>query len=278
MSLTDTHCHLDLPEFDRDREAVVERARLRGVSRIVLPALSLESSRRVVALSAEQAVIFAAVGVHPTDPPRSDDGLIESLQELAGAPKVVAIGEIGLDYYWVTDKALRSTQQAILERQLMLAGDVGLPVILHMREAGDADDGPCAHDLLGILDQWIKELRRKQHPLAERPGVLHSFAGTLSAAREAIALGFCIGVTGPVTYKNAAARRAVVSQLPLDRVLLETDSPFLSPVPHRGQRNEPAFLAHIADKIAEIQSRTVAEVAQVTENNAARLFAWGESA
>jgi len=277
LKFTDTHCHLDLQAFDADREAVIERASGAGVSRLIVPALDLPSSRRTVALAAADARVHAAIGVHPTEANGIEDDTLEELRQLAGDQRVVAIGEIGLDYYWVVETAARSRQCAALERLLALAQQVDRPVILHLREAGDARRGPCAADLLAILRGWLAGLRAEHHPLSHRPGVLHSFAGTLETALQAVDLGFCISVTGPVTYRNAAARRQVIWSLPLDRLLLETDSPFLSPIPHRGERNEPAFLIHIADKIAEIQSRTLPEVARVTEANAARLFAWGET-
>jgi TatD DNase family protein len=142
-----------------------------------------------------------------------------------------------------------------------------------MREEGDAWRGAASEDLLEILEDWQRGLHGK---LAERPGVLHSFNGNLETAEEALALNFYIGVTGPVTYKNADKKREIIRQLPLDRILIETDAPFLAPVPHRGKRNEPAYVLHIADKIAEIHSKSPAEVAALTTSNAARLFAWGD--
>ncbi len=277
LQFTDTHCHLDLPAFDPDREAVINRAQGAGVRRLVVPALDLPSSHRITRLAAEHAGVFAAIGIHPTEAGGLTDGAVGELRDLARNPKVVAIGEIGLDYFWVVEASARAQQRLALERQLNLARQVRLPVILHLREPGDTYDGPCAADLLAILGDWMGQLRGENHALALRPGVLHSFAGSQTVARQGIALGFSIGVTGPVTYKNATVRRQVFASLPLDRLLLETDAPFLAPVPHRGRRNEPAFIPDIADKIAEIQSRTLPEVAKVTEANAIRLFAWRES-
>lgn len=256
---------------------MLQRSRQSGVARLVVPAIDLPSCARIVKLAARNSGLFAAVGIHPTEASGVADSTLLSLHDLASDHSVVAIGEIGLDYYWVADPQARAHQRIVLQRQLELAARTALPVILHMREAADADDGPCARDLLAILGPWVQALRHAGHALADRPGVLHSFAGTAETAQQAISLGFFIGVTGPVTYKNAVTRRRLISQLALDRLLLETDSPFLAPVPHRGRRNEPAYVTHIADKIAEIQSRAVAEVAEVTEANAARLFAWGES-
>lgn len=277
LKFADTHCHLDLPAFDADREAVVDRAKGAGVHRILVPALDLASSHRITRLAANHSGVFAAIGIHPTEAAGLTDDAVEELGDLAQDPTVVAIGEIGLDYFWVAEASARAQQRLALERQLSLARQVRLPVILHLREAGDAHDGPCAEDLMAILRHWMGQLHGENHALALKPGVLHSFAGSHALAFNGIALGFLIGVTGPVTYKNAADRRQIIANIPLDHLLLETDAPFLAPVPHRGRRNEPAFIPDIADRIAEIQSRTLPEVAELTEANANRLFAWGES-
>jgi TatD DNase family protein len=273
-ALVDTHCHLDLEAFDADRQSVLDRAGQAGVGRIVVPALNHASALRVIELAAANTNVYAAVGKHPTE---SDFTSSSEWQDLAQRPKVVAIGEIGLDYYWIKDKRARAAQRTTLLQQLELARRVHLPAILHLREEGDAVGGPCSTDMLTILRDWVHGLRRTGDGLASRPGVLHSFSSSLAVALEAIDLGFFIGVTGPVTYPKANARRDVVRSLSLDHILVETDAPFLAPVPHRGRRNEPAFVTHIADKIAEIQSRAVRDVLSVTSANAARLFDWGVS-
>lgn len=154
---------------------------------------------------------------------------------------------------------------------------MGLPVILHMREFKDLQNEQCAGDLLLILEAWIAGLRLAKNPLAERPGVLHSFSGSLETARHAMRLGFYIGVTGPVTFRNTQARQEIIASLPLDHMLIETDAPFQTPHPYRGKRNEPSYVRLIADKIALLLSRTVEEVAAVTSENAERLFAWKET-
>lgn len=275
--LTDTHCHLDFNKFDPDRADVIQRALETGVTRILIPALDLESSRRVVKLANSHPILYAAVGFHPTD---LDDwnasaNSIENLRNLAkSAAKIVAIGEIGLDHYWVKEEAKRNFQREILKEQLALAAEVNKPVIIHLREEGDAWFGSASEQLLEILSEWHAELKSQNHPLSERPGVLHSFNGTLETAQKAIAMNFFIGVTGPVTYKNAEQKRSIIQQLPMTHLLIETDSPFLAPVPHRGKRNEPAFVRKIADKIAEITSRNAEDIAAVTTTNAARLFLW----
>ncbi len=282
VTLTDTHCHLDFRAFDPDRPAVLERAAQAGVERILIPGLTPTSSRAAVRLAESHPMLFAAVGVHPTEASKVESQTsdfrrptLDNLRELARSPKVVAIGEIGLDYYW--DAAPHDLQQRVLREQLDLAADLGLPVVIHLREKGDAADGPCAQDLLNILQDWVARLEREASPLVGRAGVLHSFAGSLETARRAVELGFFIGVTGPVTYKNAIARREVAASLPLERLLIETDAPFLTPVPRRGQRNEPAYVRHIADKIAEIHQRTAEEIAALTTANANRLFCWEDS-
>jgi TatD DNase family protein len=277
LKLTDTHCHLDFNKFDQDREAAIQRAVEAGLTRILIPSLDWTSSLAVVKLAESHSMLFAAVGFHPTDLEQWDSTSIESLRNLAqSVDKVVAIGEIGLDYYWVKEAEKRTRQRQVLKQQLRLAQEVNKPVVIHMREENDAWFGRASADLIEILAAWHADLTAQNHPLAQRPGVLHSFNGNLETARNAIAMNFYIGITGPVTYKNADTKRELVRQLPLDRMLIETDAPFLTPVPHRGQRNEPAFVGHIADKIAEIQSKDPAEVAAATTDNAARLFAWGD--
>jgi TatD DNase family protein len=275
--LTDTHCHVDMDHFDADRRSVIERALHAGVNRILVPSLDTVSAARITTLVGQHPSLFAAVGIHPTSVDALWQTHISQLQLLAAARKVVAIGEIGLDYYWVQDAPKRQLQRDALRGQLDLAEACGLPVILHMREQEDAPDGPCAADLLRLLGDWVNGLRSRESELAKRPGVIHSFAGSLDTASGAIGIGFCIGVTGPITYPKAEGRRELVRQLPLESLLIETDAPFQPPEPHRGRRNEPAYVANIADRIAAVQSRTPSDVATTTSRSAARLFAWGDS-
>lgn len=276
MNLTDTHCHLDLDKFDADRAETQQRAWQAGLTRILIPGLDLRTSRRAVDLAASHKNIFAAIGIHPSETMAFQPGMMNELRDLAvrdkKISKIVAIGEIGLDYYW--DDAPHDWQQDVLSQQLSLAIELNFPVVLHMREANDAPDGDCARDMLSILEKWSDRLRAAHHPLAKSPGVLHSFSGSLATALRAIELNFYIGITGPVTFKNAEAKREVVKSLPLERLLIETDAPYLAPVPQRGRRNEPAFVRHIADKIAEIHNKTPEEVAAQTSANAAQLFSW----
>jgi TatD DNase family protein len=279
MPLTDTHCHLDFNKFDEDRQTVIERARAAGVRRLLIPALDLESSRAALELATGHPDIFAAVGFHPTEVEKWGNSSYEDLKWLIASDsaqhRIVAIGEIGIDYYWVKEREHRAWQLEVLRLQLELAQEVNKPVIIHMREEQDAWFGQASTDLLRILTEWLQQLHAGKHALAERPGVLHSFNGTLKTAQKAMELNFYIGVTGPLTYKNAEEKRRIIRALPLERLLIETDSPFLTPVPHRGKRNEPAFVVHIADKIAEIHETTREQVAEITTSNAARLFGWG---
>jgi TatD DNase family protein len=274
MTLTDTHCHLDFNWYDDDRQAVLERAAQAGVERILIPGLTGTSSLDAVHLAESQPMLFAAVGVHPNEVRTWNTQTRNALRQLATSRKVVAIGEIGLDYF--REHAPHDLQQRVLHEQLAMAADRGLPVIIHLREVDDGENGPATVQLMEILEAWVAGLHTAKHPLAERPGVLHSFSGNLDTAEQAMRLGFLIGVTGPVTFKNAARRQEVVRGLPLERILIETDAPFLTPMPHRGQRNEPAYVRFIADKIAGLKSRSQEEVASVTSANATRLFSWGE--
>ena len=273
MNLTDTHCHLDYNKFDSDRAEVIQRANDSGLIRLLVPGLHHKSSKDAVQLAESNPSVYAAVGFHPTDLEEFSEKTFQEVKELASHPKVVAIGEIGIDYYWVKENDKRALQREALKQQLQFAKEINKPVIIHMREENDAWFGEASQDLLKILENWQTSLPA---PLAERPGVLHSFNGNLETAQKALAMNFYIGITGPVTYKNADEKRQIIRQLPLDRILIETDSPFLAPVPVRGKRNEPAYVGHIADKIAEIHLKSPAEIASITTANAARLFAWGD--
>jgi len=273
--LTDTHCHLDFNKFDEDRESVIQRAMESGLERILIPGLDLESSQSAIELAESYPHIYAAVGFHPTDLDKFSEKAFDEIKILATHPRVVAVGEIGIDYYWVKEREARAFQIEILKRQLAFAESINKPVIIHMREEEDAWFGQASVDLLAILTKWQKNLQAQDHILTEKPGVRHSFNGNLETAQRALALNFYIGVTGPVTYKNAEEKRQIIRQLPLERLLIETDAPFLTPVPHRGKRNEPAFVVYIADKIAEIHMTTREQVAEITTTNAARLFGWG---
>ena len=272
--LIDTHCHLNFNKFDEDRRAVIQRAAEAGVKRLLIPALDLESSLLAVKLAETHPNLFAAVGFHPTDLDKFSETAFEEIKKFAHHTSVVAIGEIGIDYYWVKEREQRTLQHEVLRKQLVFAAAVNKPVIIHMREEDDSWFGQASVDLLRILSEWHGELSAQSHPLAAKPGVLHSYNGNLETAQKALAYNFYIGVTGSVTYKNAEEKRNIIKQLPLTKLLIETDAPFLTPVPQRGKRNEPAFVVYIADKIAEIHRTTREQVAEITTRNAAHLFGW----
>ena len=258
--LVDTHCHLNFHRFDHDRAAALQRAKDAGVERIISPAIDLPTCREVLALADEHEGLFAAVGVHPNSSADFNDASIDSLRELAGRPKVVAIGEIGLDYHW--DKSPRSSQMSAFAAQLDLAAELALPVIIHNREAQD--------DVIATL-----ESRAETAPdeLRGRLGVLHSFSASHDIAQRALELGFYLGFTGPLTFKKADNLREIASHTPLDRLLVETDAPFLAPVPYRGKRNEPAHVRYINARLAQLHGITADDMARQTTRNAEKLFA-----
>jgi len=269
--LVDTHCHLNFESFDQDRAEVLERAAQAGVERVLNPGIDVETSWAAVELAQVYPAVFAAVGVHPNDAAGWRETTLGELGRMASYPKVVAIGEIGLDYYWQRTEPV--LQQQIFRQQLDLAAELGLPVVIHVRDKS-TDDHQAMLDALDILEEWQHDLAARAQSLAERPGVLHSFSGDLNDARRAAACQFCIGVTGPVTFKKAELLRQVAAGLTVDRLLIETDAPFLTPHPHRGERNEPAYVRFIADKIAAVRDMALEGLVQITTESAERLFRW----
>jgi TatD DNase family protein len=259
--LVDSHCHLDLPQFDADRRRIARMAE-RGVRYAVNPAVDLPSSHAAVALARQHESIYAAVGVHPHDAKTLDAAGLEELKTLARFPKVVAIGEIGLDYY--RDLSPRDVQRRAFQAQLELAAELGLPVIVHDRDAHK--------DVLAMLNDWRLWLDAKPYTLDGKMCVLHSFSGDVALAEQAVALGFHIGISGPVTYKNADQLREVARAVPIRQLLIETDAPYLTPQPYRGKRNEPAHVHFVAQAVADARGLTLEEVAAQTSANAAALF------
>lgn len=253
--LVDTHCHLDFESFDGDRDLVVARAAEAGVARIVVPAIDLNNSDTVIALAEKYPGVFAAVGVHPNSSAGWQPNWIDTLRESARHAKVVAIGEIGLDYY--RDHSPPEIQRQALEAQLQLAAELNLPVIIHNRQADE--------DIVRLL---------AGSPLLgrENPGVLHSFSAGWDTAQKAMEMGYYLGFTGPITYKKANGLRAIAARVAPERLLVETDAPFLAPQAHRGRRNEPAYVALIAERLAAVRGMTAAELALMTTTNAGRLF------
>ncbi|MGQ9513351.1 TatD family hydrolase [Thermodesulfitimonas sp.] len=250
--LTDTHCHLDDERYKADRAAVIERARAAGVTRLVTVGYDLASSRRAGELAAALPGVYAVVGVHPHDAAGVPLNYLEELRRLARAPRVVAIGEIGLDFY--RDLSPRSVQREVFVAQLHLARELGLPVVIHCREAHG---------------EVYEILRREAVGIS---GVMHCFSGGWEEAKRFLALGFYLSIAGPVTFTGARRPVEVVRQMPLERLLLETDAPYLPPVPHRGKRNEPAYLIYTAQKVAAIRGISLEELAAATTANAVRLF------
>jgi TatD DNase family protein len=265
--IVDTHCHLNLNLFQSDLPEVLERARQNGVERILVPGIDVATSRLAIQLCEQYPILSAAVGVHPNDALTWSEESLAELTEMAQSPHVVAVGEIGLDYY--RNFAPADLQKEILIRQLALAAEIRKPVILHSRNA--------LADLWQILLSWSDDLVRRKSSLASQPGVFHSFEGDLPTAREVIQAGFMVGIGGPVTFKNAQDRQALVKQLPLESLLIETDAPYLAPHPFRGQRNEPGYVLLIAEKIAQLHNRPVSEIAAITTRNANRIFGWRPS-
>jgi TatD DNase family protein len=259
MTVIDTHCHLNFHQFSDDRDAVISRATEQGVATIINPGVNLDSSRAAIALSERYEQVYAAVGIHPTATDELDQAALKTLRQLAAHPKVVAIGEIGLDYYWPNQPgrtwscASPETQRNAFRRQLDLAADLGLPVIIHNREAH-------TDVMIGLGDS---------HGVT---GVMHSFSGDLDLAEWTVDLGFYVGISGPVTYNKNHELRKIVRQVTFDRLLIETDAPFLPPSPHRGRRNEPAFVCLVAKEIARQRECEVSDVAQRTSDNAFTLF------
>ena len=252
--LVDTHCHLDFEQFDADRDAVLQAALASGVMRVLVPAVDLATSRRAIALAERYPEVRAAVGVHPNDTAGFNNETLAELRDLAQHPRVDAIGEIGIDLYW--KHVTLNEQVEAFRAQLALAQALGLPVIIHDREA----HAPV-----------LAELSAAASPAGV---VLHSFSGDQAMAETALAAGYYLGVDGPITYKKNDALRSIFAAAPADRILIETDAPYLTPQARRGTRNEPAYVRYVAERLAEVRGLPLTEVAAATTANAARLFRW----
>lgn len=254
--LIDTHAHIHDPRFDSDREAVIDRARSAGVDVMVTVGTDLENSRAAVALAEQHSFIYATVGVHPHEVKDLTAETLAELRVLAEHPRVVAYGEIGLDYYY--DHSPRDIQRDRFSDQLSIARELNLPIVIHTRDAQE--------DTLAILKEEWKD----------RPGVFHCFTGDPAYATEALQLGFMVSFSGIVTFPKATELREAVRVVPLDRLLIETDCPYLAPVPHRGKRNEPSYLPAVAEIIAAEKSPTsLDEIARISSDNAKQLFGIG---
>jgi TatD DNase family protein len=255
LGLIDSHAHIQGKEYAGETMAVIQRAGEAGVEQIVVVggASDMSSNTAAVALAESCANLYATVGMHPHDAKDVGEEDLRELKELALHPKVIAVGETGLDYYY--NHSPREVQRRVFAQFIRLAGETGLPLVVHERDA--------ANEAVELLrNEGAGKIR----------GVIHCFTGDYDAARNYLDLGFYLSFTGIITFKNAEALREVVRKVPLDRMFLETDSPYLTPVPHRGKRNEPAYVRFVAGSIASVKSLNIEEVARVTTNNVRALF------
>lgn len=251
--LFDTHVHVNAEQFNEDLEDVIERAQDAGVNNMVVVGFDRPTITRAMELIETYDFMYAAVGWHPVDAIDMTEEDLKWIEELSSHPKVVAIGEMGLDYHW--DKSPKAIQMEVFRKQIRLAKKVGLPIIIHNREA--------TADIVNIL---------KEEEASEVGGIMHCFSGSAETAMECIDMNFYISLGGPVTFKNAKKPKEVAAAVPLDRLLIETDCPYLAPHPYRGKRNEPSYVKLVAEQIAEIKQLSVEEVSQATTDNAKKLF------
>ena len=254
IELVDTHTHLNDEKFAADVAETIVRARAAGVTRLINMGDTMASSERAVALAQAYRGLYAGVGIHPEEAYEMTAADDDRLAAWAALPEVVCIGEIGLDYYWVKDEPQRALQRRIFVRQLDLARQLHLPVCIHDREAHG--------DTLAIM-------KREGRGIS---AVLHCYSGSREMAREFLRLGLYLGVDGPLTFKNAAKLPEIVREMPEDRLLVETDAPYMAPVPMRGKRNEPAFVRYVAQKAAELRGVTLEALAAATTHNAEALY------
>ena len=261
MRLFDTHAHIQGPEFDADREAVLQRARDAGMAGMLVLGVDVASSEAAIALAEANPTVLAAAGCHPHDADKMDDASLERLEALAASPTVVAVGEIGLDFYRSFSEHARQVE--VFKRQLQVAASAGKPAAVHCREAHEA----C----LPILEQWSHGLGGAL-PDGRPLGVMHYFSGDVDLAQRYSALGLLISIHTSVTYPKSEQLQAVARELPLDRIVVETDSPYGAPQPLRGKRNEPANVIEAVRKIAELRGEAVERIAEATTENALRLL------
>lgn len=251
--LFDTHAHLNAIQYEEDVVEVIERAKSEGVTHIVVVGFDHDTIKRAMELTEQYDMIYAAVGWHPVDAIDMTDDDLKWIKELASHPKVVAIGEMGLDYYW--DKSPKDVQKEVFRKQIQLAREVQLPIIIHNREATE--------DVIKILEE---------EKASEVGGIMHCFTGSLEVAKQCMEMNFYISFGGPVTFKNAKKPKEVAIEIPMDRLLIETDCPYLTPHPFRGKRNEPSYVKYVAEQIATLKGVSVEEIGRQTSDNAMRLF------
>lgn len=251
--LFDTHCHLNSPKFEDELELIIANARENDVRSIVIPGYDYDSNVKALEIASKHEGIYCAVGYHPCDLNDLNDDHYQQLYEWAKRDEVVALGEIGLDYYW--DTTAPELQQQMFRKQIAIAKELDLPIVIHDREAHG--------DILRIL---------QEENAAKVGGIMHCFSGSWEMAQECLKINFYISFGGPVTYKNGKRPQEVAAKVPFDRLLIETDSPYLTPEPHRGKRNEPAYVKHVAEKIAALREVSYEELAAQTAANARRIF------
>jgi TatD DNase family protein len=251
--LFDTHAHLNADQYKEDLDEVMERAKEAGVSNIVVVGFDTQTINRAMDLAEAHDHIYACVGWHPVDAIDMTDEDLKWIEELASHPKVVAIGEMGLDYHW--DKSPHDIQKEVFRKQIRLAKKVKLPIVIHNRDA--------TADIVEIL---------REEGAAEVGGIMHCFSGSVEIAKECLDMNFYISLGGPVTFKNAKKPKEVALEVPLDKLLIETDCPYLTPHPYRGQRNEPSYVKLVAEEIAEIKGISFEEIARATSDNAKKIF------
>lgn len=249
----DTHVHLNADQYEEDIEEVIERAREAGVTKMVVVGFDRKTITRAMELVEMYSFLYAVVGWHPVDAIDCTEEDLKWIESLASHPKVVAIGEMGLDYHW--DKSPKEIQQQVFRRQIQLAKKVQLPIVIHNRDA--------TADVVRILEEENAQ---------EVGGIMHCFGGSVETAKKCIEMNFYISLGGPVTFKNAKAPKKVAAEIPLKKLLIETDAPYLTPHPHRGKRNEPFYVTLVAEEIARIKDISVEEVAAVTTKNALNVF------
>ena len=254
LQFIDSHCHLDCEEFQSEFDAVIERAQRVGVTHMTTISISLKTFPNTLKIAEKVPFIYATVGIHPHEAEKEKDTTYEDLAERAKHPKVIGIGETGLDYFY--EHSPKELQQKLFRLHIKVARDFGLPLIVHTR---DADD-----DCLRILQEEMA--------LGTFKGLIHCFTASAAFADEVLKLGFYISISGIATFKKALELREIVKNLPLERLLIETDSPYLAPIPHRGKRNEPSFVVHVAEAIAELKDCELSKVAEQTTKNYFDLF------
>lgn len=251
--LIDTHVHLNADQYEDDIDQVIQRALDAGVERMVVVGFDRPTITKAMELVEQHEFIYAVVGWHPVDAIDCTEEDLKWIEELAAHPKVVGIGETGLDYHW--DKSPKDVQQDLFRKQIRLAQKVRLPIIIHNRDA--------TGDVVRILEEEEAHITG---------GIMHCYSGSVETARQCIDMNFMISLGGPVTFKNARMPKEVAAEVPLEHLLVETDAPYLAPHPHRGKRNEPAYVALVAEQIAELKGLTAEEVAEATTRNAMKLF------